>query len=393
MHWTEIGKSGLEHEALLQNTADGVNKEQAIYYQHEVMDMMLLCQQVAQANGSSFSAAFLQRLEKLAEFVAAVMDVNGNVPMIGDADDAQMVRLSYEDGWSPYRSLLASCAVLFRRADFKAKAKLFDDKNRWLFGTKGLQHWTALPNEAPCAQHQSFPEGGYWVLGDKFNTYDEVRLVVDAGPLGYLSIAAHGHADALSFTLSVAGVEFLIDPGTFSYHTQKSWRDYFRGTSAHNTVRIDAMDQSEIGGNFMWLHKAEAVCNNWESNAARDFFSGSHNGYKRLSDPVTHKREIALHKAIRQIKVTDHLACQGMHQVELNWHFSEHCTVTLQGEALLCISNGKTLKMGFEGLDTSNALYRGDEELPLGWVSSSRDCLLRHSGSAHLPFRGLYFPR
>ena len=67
----------------------------------------------------------------------------------------------------------------------------------------------------------------------------EIRVVADAGPLGYRSIAAHGHADALSFSLSAAGLEFLIDPGTYAYHTQERWRNYFRGTSAHNTVRLD----------------------------------------------------------------------------------------------------------------------------------------------------------
>ncbi len=95
----------------------------------------------------------------------------------------------------------------------------------------------------------------------------EIRLVVDAGPLGYRSIAAHGHADALSFTLSVGGLEFLVDPGTYAYHTQGAWRQYFRGTAAHNTVRVDGQDQSESGGNFMWLRKARAGCNLWDSRA------------------------------------------------------------------------------------------------------------------------------
>ncbi len=43
----------------------------------------------------------------------------------------------------------------------------------------------------------------------------------DAAPLGFLSIAAHGHADALSFILHVDGSPILVDPGTFMYHTHK----------------------------------------------------------------------------------------------------------------------------------------------------------------------------
>ena len=75
--------------------------------------------------------------------------------------------------------------------------------------------------------------------------------IVDAGPVGYRSIVSHGHADALAFTLSIGGLEFLIDPGTYAYHTQGPWRQYFRGTAAHSTLRVDGKDQSQFGGNFI----------------------------------------------------------------------------------------------------------------------------------------------
>ena len=81
---------------------------------------------------------------------------------------------------------------------------------------------------------------------------------MDAGPLGFLSIAAHGHADCLSLLLSVSGKELLVDPGTYCYHTEREWRDYFRSTAAHNTVRVDGVDQSQIAGAFLWAEKAEA---------------------------------------------------------------------------------------------------------------------------------------
>lgn len=55
--WQALARKGLEEEALKQNTPDGVNREQAVYYQHEVMDMMLLCQRIGQANGAGFSTA------------------------------------------------------------------------------------------------------------------------------------------------------------------------------------------------------------------------------------------------------------------------------------------------------------------------------------------------
>ena len=141
------------------------------------------------------------------------------------------------------------------------KAGALDDKTRWLLGDGADADFAALPTTgARLPVRPAFPAGGYHILGCDFETGNEIRVVVDAGPLGYQTIAAHGHADALSFTLSVGGLEFLIDPGTYAYHTQRPWRDYFRGTGAHNTVRVDGLDQSRSGGNFMWLKKANAGC-------------------------------------------------------------------------------------------------------------------------------------
>src|SRR6266508_915108 len=149
---------------------------------------------------------------------------------------------------------------------------------------------------------RAFSEGGYYILGCDFETGNEIRLVADAGPVGYQTIAAHGHADALAFTLSVGGKEFLIDPGTYAFHTQGPWRRYFRGTAAHNTLRIDGMDQSQPGGTFMWLRKADARCTLWRSSDDRDVFEGRHDGYAHLPDPVEHRRRISLDKRARQVE-------------------------------------------------------------------------------------------
>lgn len=369
--WQALARQGLEEEALKQNTPDGVNREQAVYYQHEVMDMMLLCQRIGQANGAGFSTAYLQRLERLADFIASLMDVEGNVPMTGDADDAQMVRLAHEDGWHRYRSLLASCAVLFGRADFKRKAMHFDDKNRWLFGVAGLQQWQALDGRLPEAPVMAFPDGGYFLLGSQFGTADEVRLVADCAPLGYLSIAAHGHADALAFTLSVAGEELLTDPGTYAYHTQKKWRDYFRSTPAHNTVSVDGQDQSEIGGNFMWLKKANARMIAHETNSEVQVFEGEHDGYSRLADPVLHRRRIEFNFNNKCIVVKDILQCTNVHDISVHWQFGEHCLVTVNDGQLQAQGQRSCLRMRCS--HGTLEVLRGSETPPGGWISRRFD--------------------
>src|SRR6185295_2959480 len=125
------------------------------------------------------------------------------------------------------------------------------------------------------------------------------------------------HADALSFTLSAGGLEFLVDTGTYAYHTQPEWRQYFRGTAAHNTVRIDGEDQSLQGGAFLWLAKANAGVRSFASSASRDEFEGWHDGYLRLPDPVLHRRRLMLDKRSRSILIEDRLEMRGSHLVEL----------------------------------------------------------------------------
>ena len=147
-------------------------------------------------------------------------------------------------------------------------------------------------------------------------TAKEVKMIVDCGPLGYQNIAAHGHADALSFYLSVEGKEFFIDPGTYAYNTSTKWRNYFRGTSAHNTIRIDNKNQSVIGGNFMWLEKAESKLIKFDSeNIDNQIFIGEHFGYHRLEDPVTHRRSITYNNSKRTFIINDQIFCASEHLV------------------------------------------------------------------------------
>ncbi len=229
---------------------------------------------------------------------------------------------------------------------------------------------TAAPQEMP---RRDFPHGGYAILGDHFGTPEEIRIVADAGPLGYLSIAAHGHADALAFTLSVAGQEMLIDPGTYAYHTQRQWRDYFKGTSAHNTVRVDGIDQSVSGGNFLWTRHAQARCERFESTGARDVWAGSHDGYLRLRDPVLHRRTLELDKTARMLRVTDRLECQGRHEVEMIFHVAEKCHVTNQGVEVRIENGPVKVSLRNTAPNWHITIARAQVSPPMGWVSRRYD--------------------
>ncbi|HWA36766.1 MAG TPA: alginate lyase family protein [Burkholderiales bacterium] len=371
--WRSTAKAILEREALAQNGPDGVNREQAVSYQQFVLDMMLLPYLAGRAAGDAFSPAYAARMEAMLDFVASIMDAGGNVPMIGDADDGYLVRLCGFNKFNPYQSLLATGALLFRRGDFKQKAGRLDDKTRWLLGPAATAQWAALDaQQTRLPPRQQFAEGGYYVLGCEFGGAKEIRVVADAGPLGYRSIAAHGHADALAFTLCAGGRELLVDPGTYAYHTQQRWRSYFRGTAAHNTVRVDGLDQSEQGGNFLWLRKARAGCSLWLSSGQKDCFEGWHDGYMRLEDPVKHRRLLELDKAARTLAVEDTLEMAEAHDVELFFHFSERCEVALEAGVWVATNGPVRLRVVLpEGGEAE--LCRGSVSPIAGWISRSFD--------------------
>lgn len=373
--WREQARLILEREAPAQNAPDGVNREQSTSYQQFVAELLLLAQLVGRANGAPFSREYAGRIEAMLEYLASIVDVAGNVPMIGDADDAVALKLAPQSDASRWRGLLAAGALLYRRAEFKAKAGAPDDRLRWLFGAGADAAYARI--DAANVQlpvRRDFPLGGYYVLGCDFETSDEIRMLVDAGPLGYGRLAAHGHADALAFTLSVGGREFFVDPGTYAYHADDAWRARFRSTAAHNTVLVDGVDQSRQAGNFMWLAHARADCSEWRSTEDEDLFEGWHDGYARLREPVVHRRRIALDKRARRIAIEDRVTMAGRHEVALLFHCSESCRVESGADGLRIVNGGRAIELRLPQLDEARiGIYCGSLDPPLGWISRRYD--------------------
>ena len=97
-----------------------------------------------------------------------------------------------------------------------------------------------------------FADAGLVILRSRPEDGPEIWCRCDGGPHGFLSIAAHAHADALSLEVRHDGVDILADPGTYCYHGEPAWREWFRSTAGHNTVEVDSVNQAESGGPFLW---------------------------------------------------------------------------------------------------------------------------------------------
>lgn len=143
---------------------------------------------------------------------------------------------------------------------------------------------------APAAQ-RVFPDSGLVLHRDAGDL--PASLLFDAGSLGFPPLYGHGHADALSFALSIGGRSVIVDPGTYAYYRGARWRSHFRGTACHATLFLDGRDQAEPGGAFLWESDVEATLLAARSSNGRFEAAGEHRGYRRLPGSPVVRRAIA----------------------------------------------------------------------------------------------------
>jgi hypothetical protein len=325
--WRGRSREILGEEILRQTYPDGCTREQALGYHLFVLQFFLLAGLVGRWSGEDFPPAYWERLERMFAFVGVLSEGGRTLPMFGDCDDGYVLDLGGERG-DP-RRWLAVGAVLYGRADFKAWAGGWSEPALWLLGREGRERFEAiLRPEMPVLASRAMTDAGYYLLQSGHrDSPDRISVVFDCGELGMGPLAAHGHADALAFTLRAFGEDVLVDPGTYDYFTYPRWREYLRSTRAHNTVVIDGRDQSEMLGPFMWGARATARCLQWEPSAAGGSVASEHDGYTRLADPVVHRRTLELDGPKRELTVRDDILARGKHDVEICFHLAENCRV------------------------------------------------------------------
>ena len=247
--WRERAGRGLVAEANRQIDGDGVDREMAAEYHGFVAELFMLAGLEGEAAGSGLGTEFWVRVRSMVDVVAAVLDVAGRPPRQGDSDDA-IALLVDGPGFDRWASLLATGSSLFGRLDWWPTPQVVGDVRSSVlasFGSVG-----PLPDGRPSSRPLSFPESGMTILRARPGGSSEIWCRCDAGPLGYMSTAAHGHDDALSVELRYDGVDVLADPGTYCYQSEPFWRSYFRSNRAHNTLELAKASHAEQTGPFMW---------------------------------------------------------------------------------------------------------------------------------------------
>lgn len=201
----ETAWEALGAEVLRQFGPDGGSLEQALHYHLFALD---LAWQAARAVGCRAGPVFDRLMAAGAYFHALAQ--GGEAWDFGDNDDAQVVpaTLCRHDAAAEWRQWLAG----------------EEGALRFWFGP-----WPARVAPLPEAQWKAFPQGG--MASAEAGGW---RLRLDASPLGFGPLAAHGHGDALHLSLWDGPHALVIDPGTGGYYGHLELRQELAAWEAHN---------------------------------------------------------------------------------------------------------------------------------------------------------------
>ena len=341
--WKQRGWDIVLAQAERQVQPDGMHFEQSTYYHVYALDLFLHSRILAAANGISIPEKLDRVLERMLEALCSIAR-GGTPPRFGDDDGGRLFdprRNRVEHLLDP----LATGAVLFGRSDLKATKPDLVEETIWLLGSKKALGFYALPISPPRVESGALRSSGLYVMA--FPEKLTARLTIDAGPHG-ADGGGHGHADALSVQLTIGGREVLIDAGTFVYASTGSERRTFRGTSSHNTLQVDGLDQAEPAGPFPWRCLPEVCVENWVSGDSFDLLVASHNGYARLLDPVIHRRCIFGLRSEFWL-VLDVVEGKRNHCTDAFWHLAPEFHWKLQANAAVACAHRRGLALLFTG--------------------------------------------
>ena len=204
--WDGVGTCVLEQFA-----TDGGNREQALHYHFFAWEMAWHARRLMEVPDSPV----LERLALAAEFFVRMTH-----PLepwdYGDSDDAQVLPLT------------------LNRAD------AIGEWQSWLAGDEqgvALEYWLG---RSPLRERQfdgAAANEGWWLAEASGLAVCEMSdwvLRLDASPLGYGSMAAHGHCDALHLSVWDGAQALVIDPGTGGYYGMAERRAALASWQAHN---------------------------------------------------------------------------------------------------------------------------------------------------------------
>ena len=365
--WRDTGLSVLVDQLPRHIRRDGTYFEQSSCYHRYTVDFYTHLVVLARAADVKLPREVEERLSLALDHLMFITRPDGASPLYGDDDGGRLVELNVRRA-NDFRDTLATGAALFGRGDWKFVAGDAPVETLWLLGPEALASYDQIEASGPVETSRAFAEGGSFVMRDGWSEQSSYALV-DCGPHGSLT-CGHAHADALAFEYAAEGKTWLVDPGTFTYTGDASLRDAFRTTEAHNTVTVDGQPQSVPASPFAWKHIARSTPREFISEKGFDYFEGSHDGYERLDDPVTHTRSLLLLKRDDRCElpaflvVRDQFIARKQHDYALRYHLAPGLSVDARDSEMNATADDGGLSIRTYGKRELKP------RLENGWVSS-----------------------
>jgi hypothetical protein len=383
--WRDTGLNVLLEQLARHIRSDGTYFEQSSYYHRYTADFYTHLVVLARAGKVGLPPEVKERLSLALEHLMFITRPDGTSPLYGDDDGGRLLKLNAREA-NDFRDTLSTGAALFERGDWKHVADNPPIETLWLLGPEALAKYDQVESREPVETSRAFSEGGYCVMRDGWSAQSSYAIV-DCGPHGSSS-CAHAHADALAFEYAAEGRTWLVDPGTFTYTGDAKARDWFRASTAHNTVTVDGLSQSLPAGPFAWEHVAESHSKAFISDNTFDYFEGSHDGYERLDDPVTHTRSILFVKPDREreltsfIVVRDRFDARAQHRYALRYHAAPGCMLTADDNTVTALDvAGHALSISAFGVSkTTTRVEEGWESRCYGQRESASVALFEAEG-------------
>jgi len=368
--WAAQAAAVLEDELAKNTFPSGVNREMATDYHGFVAELGLVAAAEADLAGRPLSEDTWHLLCRMLDVVAATVDVRLRAPRQGDGDDGRALVLGPPDA-DRWAGLLCLGEAVFGAPDWWPAPEA--DAESTMLASMARRHpQPGRPERRPS----HFDDAGLIIMRSSPDDGPEIWCRCDSGPHGFLSIAAHAHADALAVEVRHDGVEILADPGTYCYQGEPSWRSYFRSSLGHNTVEVAHRNQSESAGSTLWRRHAHSRLLGLDLGEDGEVsrWSAEHDGYSTLEPPVSHRRTVRLSTRGRRIDIVDQIETVGRHDVRMAFHL---------GPAVDAEMHGRSVRISWATGDGDDAsaelllpdlpswrLVRGGTDPVLGWYSA-----------------------
>ena len=231
------------------------------------------------------------------------------------------------------------------------------DRPDWAYivtnGGKGLAP-EALPSRI-------FPWAGQLISRSGWDA-DAHWSVFDVGPWGI----GHQHQDKLHLSVSAFGQDFLVDAGRL-YYKRDVWRDWIRGTRAHNTLIIDGCEQNGDAKEV----DAPLDEGTYVIGKAFDFARSSFTaGYVDLEGEAVHHRAVMYVRGLAWI-VVDRVRSDRERDIDALWHWHPEVDVTVDdGDAVGTHGSGAVSVIPVGGWDGTVDTVKGQKPPNIqGWYS------------------------